>query len=105
MDISLEEESWQYVLMPFLLSSFQYEERQYQIIVNGQTGELAGYRPIDWGKFNLIAVLAFLPALLAVAYAFFYYEPQVPLFVALGLAIVAGVSLYSVYRKAKKIQG
>jgi len=105
LDMELEDEAWQYLLLPFLISSFQYEGRQYQMIVNGRTGDMVGYRPIDWQKFNLVAVLAFIPALLAMLGALLTGQPEVPFFIGVGLAIAAGFYLFTLHKTAKSIEG
>jgi len=58
--LDFADESWRYVLLPVYLTSYPFEGKTYQVLVNGQTGTIAGQRPVDWTKVWLVigAVLA-----------------------------------------------
>jgi hypothetical protein len=43
---------------------YQFESKTYQILLNGQTGKLAGPRPVDWRKVCLVIAALLLPGLL-----------------------------------------
>lgn len=105
MEMELEEEKWKYLLLPFLVASYQYEGETYQIIVNGQTGKLAGYRPVNWSKVTWIGILSFLPALITLIVGLYAPDPQPIMFGALVLAVAAGVAVYILLKEAKKLQG
>jgi hypothetical protein len=53
--------SFQLALLPVWIGAYTYGNRTYQVVVNGQTGRVAGARPTDWIKLVLI-VLAVLAA-------------------------------------------
>jgi len=42
------DERWRYILLPIYLASYPFDERTFQVMVNGQTGEVAGQKPIAW---------------------------------------------------------
>ena len=50
MSLDFSDESWRYVLMPVYIAAYQYDGETYQVLVNGQTGDIAGQRPVDWTK-------------------------------------------------------
>lgn len=52
-------ESWRYILLPIYLSAYVYEGKTYQLMVNGQTGMVAGQKPVAWWKiWTLVGSLA-----------------------------------------------
>jgi DNA-directed RNA polymerase subunit RPC12/RpoP len=50
MQLDFSDESYRYVLVPLYLAAYSYEGQSYQIMINGQTGTIAGQRPVDWTK-------------------------------------------------------
>jgi len=50
MSADFSEEAWRYILLPVYLSSYKYEEKIFQLMVNGQTGAIAGQKPVAWWK-------------------------------------------------------
>ena len=50
MSLDFSDESWRYVLMPVYVAAYQYDGETYQVLINGQTGDVAGQRPVDWTK-------------------------------------------------------
>lgn len=60
MTLDFADESWRYILLPFYVSAYSYQGKVYQVMVNGQSGTIAGQRPVDWTKFWLVmgAILA-----------------------------------------------
>lgn len=63
MNCNFSEESWRYVLLPVYLANYHYAEKTFQVMVNGQTGAIAGQRPVDWGKVWLAVVGLVTPGL------------------------------------------
>ena len=49
-------QSFQLVLLPLWVGAYQYRQKPYRVLVNGQTGKVAGERPTDWVKVALLAV-------------------------------------------------
>jgi len=50
MSLDFANESWRYILAPAYISNYSYDGKTYQAMVNGQTGAIAGQRPVDWNK-------------------------------------------------------
>jgi len=44
------DESWRYILLPVYLATYKYEDKTFQMMVNGQTGAVAGQKPVAWWK-------------------------------------------------------
>jgi hypothetical protein len=42
------DERWRYILLPIYLASYPFDERTFQIMVNGQTGRVGGQKPVAW---------------------------------------------------------
>jgi Zn finger protein HypA/HybF involved in hydrogenase expression len=62
MTADLEEERWRYLLLPVYLTAYRFRGKAYQVLVNGQTGKVAGQKPVAW-----LRVMAALAALMAPA--------------------------------------
>ncbi|WP_107839363.1 TFIIB-type zinc ribbon-containing protein [Metasolibacillus meyeri] len=62
--------TYKYVMLPLWLSSFRYQNKTYQFMVNGQTGKVGGSSPVSAVKVisAIITVLAFI--------AIFYFLTQ-----------------------------
>jgi hypothetical protein len=50
MSADFNDESWRYILLPVYLAAYRYEGKVYQVMINGQTGVVAGGKPVDWWK-------------------------------------------------------
>jgi len=61
MSADFADEKWRHVLLPVYLSSYRFAETVYQVMVNGQTGRVAGQKPVDWRKVWLVIALLFVP--------------------------------------------
>ncbi|MDY7075578.1 MAG: hypothetical protein SXV54_01510 [Chloroflexota bacterium] len=48
MTADFADERWRHVLLPVYLASYPFEDRTFQVMVNGQTGEVAGQKPVAW---------------------------------------------------------
>lgn len=44
------DETWRYTLLPVYLAAYQFENKLFQVMVNGQTGLVAGQKPVAWWK-------------------------------------------------------
>jgi Zn finger protein HypA/HybF involved in hydrogenase expression len=63
MELDFSEESWRYILVPVYAAVYTYAGQPYQVLINGQTGALAGERPVDWTKVWLVMAALLLPGL------------------------------------------
>ena len=50
------------LLLPFWVAVYRYHEKTYQVLVNGHTGKVAGYRPYSWLK--IVRAILLLAALI-----------------------------------------
>ncbi len=50
MTADFADESWRYILLPVYLSTYKFSGETYQVMVNGQTGSVAGQKPVAWWK-------------------------------------------------------
>src|SRR5690606_13252048 len=48
-----EDLKYKHVLLPVWLAAYRYRGRVFQILINGQTGEVEGARPYSWIKIAL----------------------------------------------------
>lgn len=64
MTLDFADETWRYILLPVYLNSYQYGGQSYQVLVNGQSGTVAGQRPVDWNKVWLAIAALVAPGLL-----------------------------------------
>ncbi|MBN2547997.1 MAG: hypothetical protein JXB15_02475 [Anaerolineales bacterium] len=64
MTLDFADESWRYLLLPVYLNTYAYEGKSYQMMVNGQTGSIAGQRPADWNKIWLLIAAILAPGVL-----------------------------------------
>jgi Zn finger protein HypA/HybF involved in hydrogenase expression len=48
MTADFADERWRYILLPVYLASYPFEERTFQVMVNGQTGQVVGQKPVAW---------------------------------------------------------
>jgi predicted RNA-binding Zn-ribbon protein involved in translation (DUF1610 family) len=55
------DERWRYILLPVYLTSYPFGERTFQVMVNGQTGKVAGQKPVAWLRVWLAIAALFMP--------------------------------------------
>ncbi|MCC7162063.1 MAG: TFIIB-type zinc ribbon-containing protein [Anaerolineae bacterium] len=53
-----DDEAWRLLLLPVFIAAYQFQDKTYQLVINGQTGKVAGDKPVAWLK-----VWAFVAAL------------------------------------------
>ena len=98
MAADFNEEAWRFILLPVYLTAYRYEERVFQILVNGQTGAIGGQKPVDWWKIWLVIAVMLLPGLAAGLVGLLSSQagPGIFLlaFVLFILGVVGGVVLY-----------
>lgn len=64
MNLDFNDESWRYILLPVYLANYRYGHESYQVVINGQTGEMAGQRPVDWRKIWLVIAALVAPGVI-----------------------------------------
>lgn len=108
-DMSYDDEQWRYVLLPLYLAGYSFAGQYYNIMLNGQTGKLAGNKPVDWKKVRTITwLIALIPLLLAlIGFIVMQISGNSGLLTFGALASLAGIvvsiSLYSQAKKAEKL--
>lgn len=63
--------TYKHILLPVWIAAYEYKGKNYNFLVNGQTGEVQGYRPISWLK--VAAFVGVVAAACAGLAAYFYY--------------------------------
>jgi ribosomal protein L37E len=63
MNLDFNDESWRYILLPVYLNTYHFENKTFQMMVNGQTGAISGQRPVDWNKVWLAIAALLSPGL------------------------------------------
>ncbi|MDW2798589.1 zinc ribbon domain-containing protein [Clostridium boliviensis] len=73
-DIQLEDESWEYALLPVWTLTYRDEARDriYYFTINGQTGKVCGELPVDKGKLMLLFAKVFVPVCLLLLLAGYF---------------------------------
>jgi DNA-directed RNA polymerase subunit RPC12/RpoP len=110
MSADFDKEKWRLILLPLYLASYQFEDQTYQVMVNGQSGKIAGEKPVEWWKVWLAIAAILSPGVISGFYGLvssvLFDESSV---CSLGLGIILftiGVILSIViYRKAKDSEG
>jgi hypothetical protein len=50
MTADFHDEVWRYALLPVYVAAYSFGQQTYQMMVNGQTGKVAGQKPVAWWK-------------------------------------------------------
>jgi hypothetical protein len=58
------DETWRYILLPVYLAPYRFDGKAFQLMVNGQTGEVVGQKPVQWLKVWLAVAALLAPGLL-----------------------------------------
>jgi hypothetical protein len=64
MSLDFSDETWRYILLPVYVAAYRFSDETYQVMLNGQTGAIAGQRPVDWLKVSLAIAAALSPGVL-----------------------------------------
>jgi uncharacterized membrane protein (GlpM family) len=95
MNLDFSDESWRYILLPLYLATYRYGDKVFQVLINGQTGTIAGQRPVDWRKVAQVLGLWFLPGLLLAIVAAVLLANEIDLggavMLAAGFALLAWI--------------
>ena len=66
MDTNYSDITFKHLLVPVYASAYKFNNKVYQVVINGRTGEVQGERPYSWAKIAaLIAVILFVIILIA----------------------------------------
>lgn len=64
MSLDFSKETWRYILLPLYLATYAYGDKRYQVMINGESGTIAGQRPVDWRKVILATAVSLFPAII-----------------------------------------
>jgi predicted RNA-binding Zn-ribbon protein involved in translation (DUF1610 family) len=64
MTLDFRDEGWSYLLLPAYIAAYSYQGKIYQLLINGQTGVIAGQRPVDWVKVWAVIIALVTPGIL-----------------------------------------
>lgn len=93
MTLDFADESWRYILLPVYVITYHYKNIPYQVVINGQTGSIAGSRPIDLYKILKIAALFVLFCISAIMLDIFFETDLTPLAIQItAFAFLYGMS-------------
>ena len=108
MTADFADESWRYILLPVYLAAYKFQDKTFQIMVNGQTGVVDGQKPVAWWKIwlaiggllapGLILGLIGIPLLLLGGVGIFPIGLGIVLF---GIGIFLSVRLYNKARQSE----
>ncbi len=60
--------TFKHILVPVWLASYTYGSKNFQVVVNGYTGKMAGEHPLSWAKITIAVILGLIViAIIAVA--------------------------------------
>jgi predicted RNA-binding Zn-ribbon protein involved in translation (DUF1610 family) len=76
MQLDFQDESWRYILLPVYINTYYFENKPFQLLVNGQTGAIAGQRPADWRKIAWLSAGLILPGILLFLF-FLLFMPDI----------------------------
>ena len=65
MTADFADEAWRYVLLPVYVAAYRFEGKVFQVMVNGQSGTVAGQKPVAWWKLWLAIAALLAPGLCA----------------------------------------
>ena len=106
MSLDFADESWRYILAPVYVAVYQYQGQPYQVMLNGQSGEISGQRPVDWTKvwLAIAALLApgFIVGLIGVLTLVLGIGALIGIIGLILLLIGGGISLY-IYKQAEEM--
>lgn len=104
MALDFSDESWRYILAPAYVAAYTYGDATYQVMINGQTGAIAGQRPVDWTKVGLAIAAALTPGALLtlVGMITVLLGIGVPIaIVGLVLLVIGGIIAFILFQKAQ----
>ncbi|HEX9019584.1 MAG TPA: hypothetical protein VF806_10370 [Anaerolineaceae bacterium] len=62
--LNFQNEQWRYILAPLYTSIYRFDDKTFQVLINGQSGKIAGPRPVDWEKVWWVIAALLLPGFL-----------------------------------------
>lgn len=104
MTADFADETWRYILLPVYVAAYKFNNKTYQVMANGQTGLVAGQKPVDWNKLWVVFALLLAPVLCLGLIGFPLLLVGGAGAIPLGLGgiwlIIALVIMFSIYQQA-----
>jgi hypothetical protein len=107
MTMDFNDEAWRYILVPIYTGVYRYREQVYQILVNGQTGRIAGPRPVDWQKFWLVTAGILSPGALVILLGLLFAKSElgaITLMIGVFLLVVGVVVSFFQLKQAEEME-
>jgi DNA-directed RNA polymerase subunit RPC12/RpoP len=104
MTANFDDEAWRYALLPVYLAAYTFENKTYQVMVNGQSGGVAGQKPVAWLKVWLAIAALLAPGVIAglVGLATLAVGVGViPLMLGAVFLVIGIIVAVGIYRKAQ----
>lgn len=109
MSADFQDESWRYILLPVYLAAYRSGEEIYQVMVNGQTGVVAGQKPVAWWKVWLAIAALLSPGLMlgliGLPLLLLAGVGVVPIGLGILLFLLGGFFSFLLYRNAREMEG
>lgn len=97
-------ETWRYLLLPVYVAAYQFEGKVFQVMVNGQTGLVAGQKPVAWWKIWLAIAAMLSPgiflALIGLPGLLLSGAGIILIVFGFALILLGGVGAIALYRRA-----
>ncbi|MBU0493693.1 MAG: TFIIB-type zinc ribbon-containing protein [Chloroflexi bacterium] len=58
------DETWRYILLPVFIAAYRFQGQPYQVLINGQTGQVVGQKPVTWWKVGAVVAGLLAPGVL-----------------------------------------
>ncbi len=108
MSADFKNESWRYILLPVYLAAYRSGEETFQVLVNGQTGEVAGQKPVAWWKVWLVIAALLLPGfllgLIGLPLLLFAGVGVIPIGLGVLLFMLGGFLSFLLYNHAREME-
>ena len=100
------DETWRYILLPVFIAAYRFEDKAFQVMINGQMGSVAGQKPVAWWKIWLAIAALLAPGvaitLIGLPLLLVGGIGLLPLIVGVPLLIVGGVIAVIIFMQATK---
>jgi uncharacterized Zn finger protein (UPF0148 family) len=97
-------EVWRFILLPVYVAAYRYQDRVFQVMVNGQNGVVAGQKPVAWWKIWLATAGLLAPGLLlgliSLPLVLVGGVGMLPLILGIVLLVIGAAIAFTIYRQA-----
>jgi Zn finger protein HypA/HybF involved in hydrogenase expression len=108
MQVAMHDETWRYAMLPVWVSTYRYGGRTWQVMVNGQTGDVEGQKPVVWWRIWAVMAVALVPGVCSgvVSLPLMLLPPVgiILAIVALVCLLLGGIGGYLLYQFATQAE-